>query len=1086
MNRSAFLLIFLWMNTVSGFSFTLPFFAGDSVGYTMDISAADSLLKQKDYIKAGVAYQELIRQYQGEKSDTTYVKVLQRLSVCYLYMGKFAESEKYALEFLEASQSQDSLYLGNAYSLLGELYANQGRPKEALAFSKKALSLFKSNFPNQLRKIWTIYQTIGVIQIRVGMYRESLETNKTIVEEVKANDKEESFTLTDIYDNIGIAYFYLGDYDAAIEYQQQSLAIAIELIGTEHPVVGNIHQNLAISYQSKFDYKEAFRNYEKSLQILRKAYGDRHVLVARALNNICGILLDQMEFNQAKEYADKALSILIAEKESLGEVIQDLSFTYLNLGTIASNAQDYNKALYCYRAAIEVDAGIYGDKHPFIAESYVTIGDVHRKIGQYDSAIYYHEKAQEINQSMFESTHPTIINDFNNLGKDYAAAQLFDQSITYFQKVLSLQDLRGDEDVKALGTAYFELSKISILTNDTVKAVDYIQKCLEANSIGFTSQEINDNPASARVLNRSETIKVLQLKTELLLMMNTANSLESVINTSLLADTLIREYRQNAINFEDKLALGTSAHGIYEAAMTACFLLNESASSGNWLQSLLMFSDRDKSAVLSEAIIDLSARQVGLLPDTLLNLEKQIKKQTSYYQSKLLQSAEEDSTQRMVLNSRLFDLKRKEDSLVNVLEQKHQRYYNAKYNPEALTIAQIQAGLARDAALVAYAMSRTQMMAIVITQGTTKVVSLGNRKEIDQYITVFRNSLTSRDRLSNSNYDVFANAAYKLYQELFAPLEDLLKKESITNLLIVPDQELNHLPFEALITAKPEGNYTNYQNLDYLLSHYAISYQYSARLAFSPTKSSQPNKKMFLGFAPTFSNIDADAESMITTRGSVVNLKWNSSEVETIQKLFDSEVYVGETAKESALKESLEHSRIVHLATHAIVDENNILNSQIVLANEQDSLQDGILHAFEIYNLRLNTELVTLSACNTGFGVLNDGEGSMTLARAFSYAGVQSVVMSHWEVDDKLTSDLMAHFYQNINNGMKKDQALQQAKLSLIAESDALVSNPYYWSAFVLVGSTDPIVASGVQTWMIVAGLCLLLIVGFFVLRRRF
>ena len=158
----------------------------------------------------------------------------------------------------------------------------------------------------------------------------------------------------------------------------------------------------------------------------------------------------------------------------------------------------------------------------------------------------------------------------------------------------------------------------------------------------------------------------------------------------------------------------------------------------------------------------------------------------------------------------------------------------------------------------------------------------------------------------------------------------------------------------------------------------------------------------------------------------------------------------------------------------------------MVFAPDARSAEDGFLNLFELYNLELESELVVLSSCNTGYGKIVNGEGIMSMARGFIYAGCPSIVMSLWPVDDRSTSVLMKYFYKGIADGLQKDEALRHAKLKYIQNSDDSKSDPFFWAGFVEVGNTDPIdfeIKSKDFSWIFV---CIILLVGIAFIYKRY
>jgi CHAT domain-containing protein len=206
-------------------------------------------------------------------------------------------------------------------------------------------------------------------------------------------------------------------------------------------------------------------------------------------------------------------------------------------------------------------------------------------------------------------------------------------------------------------------------------------------------------------------------------------------------------------------------------------------------------------------------------------------------------------------------------------------------------------------------------------------------------------------------------------------------------------------------------------------------------------------------------------------------LKFNTLEVENINKIFGGKALQNKEATKQNFLQVAETANVLHLATHAVVNDSAANQSAIFFAN------DSSLTISEVYNLPLAANLVTLSACQTGDGQLATGEGVMSLARAFMYQGCPSVVASLWSVNDKSTATIMNDFYENLEKGQTKSIALQNAKVSYLESSNLKSSKPFYWSAFVIIGENEAISNGGFPMfWWIFGGL-FLLIIGYFGVR---
>ena len=234
---------------------------------------------------------------------------------------------------------------------------------------------------------------------------------------------------------------------------------------------------------------------------------------------------------------------------------------------------------------------------------------------------------------------------------------------------------------------------------------------------------------------------------------------------------------------------------------------------------------------------------------------------------------------------------------------------------------------------------------------------------------------------------------------------------------------------------------------------------------------------LYGGFAPSYDRGTQIAsyrqfigsESNNNAPLSISYLAGNQPEVVGISALFNGRAYLASEATEGAFKADAWKYRILHLAMHTWVNEEEPLYTGLVFSQPLDSTEDGYLYASEIYTLRLQSELAVLSACQTGYGKLENGEGIMSLARAFRYAGCPNIITSLWQADDISTRHIMLGFYQNLKEGMAKDEALGKAKLEFLSSN--LKKHPHFWGAFMLIGDAEPLDdPSGVPYLWIICG----------------
>ncbi|RPH55509.1 CHAT domain-containing protein, partial [bacterium] len=407
-------------------------------------------------------------------------------------------------------------------------------------------------------------------------------------------------------------------------------------------------------------------------------------------------------------------------------------------------------------------------------------------------------------------------------------------------------------------------------------------------------------------------------------------------------------------------------------------------------------------------------------------------------------------------------LKRAEDArqeLERTIRANHRRYAEVRY-PPPLDLQGIQASLDPDWVLLEYSLSEEGSYLFLVTRDGLEVHPLPRTREIASHMERVRAGVASPGRLGG-----YVRSARWLYEELVAPVRPRLDGKQI--LLIAADGPLHFLSFEALLTADVQGS--DPAGFPYLLRDFALGYVPSASvlplLSAAKTRESKAAKQLVAFADPVYgSGSSGVADSGALTRGAVGErpalqglsrlrrLRGSGLEVERIAGLYrpdDVMIYMGEDANERHIKRNalVETARRLHFAAHGVLNAERPALSGLRLSKSEGD--DGLLQVYEIFNLKLEAELVVLSACESGLGREVTGEGLVGVTRAFLYAGAPSVVVSLWRVRDDTAPDLMLDFYQGLNQ-LGKAEALRQAKLTMIGAGRH--SHPYYWAPFVLVG----------------------------------
>ncbi|MCB0686460.1 MAG: CHAT domain-containing protein, partial [Saprospiraceae bacterium] len=410
--------------------------------------------------------------------------------------------------------------------------------------------------------------------------------------------------------------------------------------------------------------------------------------------------------------------------------------------------------------------------------------------------------------------------------------------------------------------------------------------------------------------------------------------------------------------------------------------------------------------------------------------------------------------------------------------------YDLKYNAQPITIEQVQKKLTNyHGLLIEYYLGQEHLYIFVISHTQEHLYRLNLSEEFQSTIDSFKTKLIS----NNDDPKTFQQSSNELYNILIKPFDNLLTNQKIT---IIPDGELGYIPFEIL--AEDTNDVSSF-DLPYLLKNHVISYAYSATyLEDQRAKEELKNDIKYIAFAPNFRGRNDQGTSLKpdllasrqVVRGSLSELKGATREVESLASNFQGRYFQNLEATETQFKKFAQDYDIIHLATHAIIDEVNPLNSRLLFTIDGDTLNDGDLNAWELFNMNLHAKLSVLSACNTGFGKIQKGEGILSLGRAFAFAGCPSRLMSLWPAQDASTADIMIKFYEYLAEGMAKDEALRKAKLAYLKNAAEFNMHPFYWAGFVLQGDPSAIINNSHIKYYLI-GLSGVILLGFF-LNKRF
>jgi CHAT domain-containing protein len=533
-----------------------------------------------------------------------------------------------------------------------------------------------------------------------------------------------------------------------------------------------------------------------------------------------------------------------------------------------------------------------------------------------------------------------------------------------------------------------------------------------------------------------------------------------------LALKAVTKHKSALLREDQKLLYTDLINHYYPNIMQVSIDLFEKTGDSLYSRKAFECAEKGKSSLLLSMARGAGARKMGAIPQNLIKKEEYIATSTS----KCLQLLNDENSKKQLdlrkidlYNTELDKMQQQQDILQGFYRKHYPAYYSACFENKVIGIDSLQKLLKPKQVVLQYSLSQKMLVIFLIAKNRFEVLRDSSGCQLFSDINSYRKMVTGFQFSDTRDSAIlaFENVANRLYNRLLLPYE---KQFAGHELVIIPDDVLNLIPYESLIVRKTKktGNF-NFRVLQYLIKKYPVSYNYSASL-FAQTYRTRDGKayipKLF-AIAPVGKELNMASINKLNEidikrdSGLIVPIPGSEEEAKSVNKIFQGKLLFGKDATESEFKKLAGSYNILHIASHGLVNNENSLLSKLMFASEKDSLNDGFLNTYEVYAMQLNAPLVVLSACNTGYGKLYKGEGIISLARGFFLTGTQDVVMTLWSVADKTSSLLMQGFYRHLSGSETINIALQNAKTDYLSYADEITAHPYFWAGYVSIGNPD-------------------------------
>ncbi|WP_158278705.1 CHAT domain-containing protein [Rhodohalobacter mucosus] len=940
--------------------------------------------------------------------------------------GEYDQAEEFytlARSRITDSREQHGSLLVWIYSQLFYLEDELENISLAESWVNKALELVDEEQMNGVPAA-RAYLANGSLQITLGNYQDAVDAFELALDQIHTDPESDNYEtkrlLSQGYTNMGIAYGRLGLYDSALRQYENARQIILDTFGSQDREMALIYNSLgSISYFSG-DHGTAAQYFLRSGSILSDIHGEIHEGVAIAYNNAGSSFMSLGDIVSATEYLEKAQQI----KESLyGFENFDIAVGYNNLAYLYVQREEYGQAEEYYRLSIEIREKLFDKTHPSLTAPLLQLSSMYIQIENYSEARELLERVVEIAELRLDASHPDAIEAMMLIASSYMAqGQLDDAERGYIALINLLTEnaLAGDGDFLTVQP----------------ERVRYPVKLVESIR-GYTATLY-----SKYLSNLNE------------------GALTTILDAAELASRTI-DFLQTTYQSEaSKLNLLDKNHDIYATAIDAIYELYSMNNNPDRIDQMVYYSEKSRARIAMEYLQTVEARNFGSIPQEVIDDELKLNlRVTELFQRVNLEKEKGDEADSVLvgtLTDSLFHARRELQEFTAALEHNYPSYFELKYKQHIAGITDIQSFLSEDETAILYSFGRNHLYATVLGKNSKSLHKLD--VDTGESVTGQINSL--RSTLETGNREEYRQQAYLLYEQLFAPLRPDIRSES---LILLPDQVLQYLPFELLLTDESEASEPDHE-LPFLIREFDFRYSPSATVMLSERSAEEEGSPQnLLALAP----FEQDGVSYSTqteisrAQNSLGALPLTGYEAREIASLFrqrdtawnfffpeQAEVLTGRRAsKNRVLTGVMDDYGFIHFATHAFIHETNPSLSGIALHRGDD--ENGMVYISDIYNLRMNADLVVLGACETGLGELHRGEGLIGFTRAFFFAGVSNLVVSMWKVDDQSTANLMVNFYRNIrNDNMDYAAALRNAKLELINHPE--YAFPSNWAAFIL------------------------------------
>ena len=1055
----------------------IPLFAQDNV---KGIAAIEAAIEAKNFKQAEALFQQQVKYFIHENNTDTLIQYIPVAGKIGMENGGIekAAAAMGALANQVAAKKPANTTLRKVHLEIGEFLGVLGENKKAYDACTEALQ-----YATAPLEIARVENNLGVYAQRLGNAALSKQHHRkalAIREREKDTDSEELYMS---YNSMAGLMWYASKTDSANFFFDKALAALAKTKPTDRnkyyrPAL--VLNNMSILYDTDGKITEAIKAQQDAISNIQlyiagndpaQKREDAKSFLFEATDNLAGFYKEIGDYKKAKDILSYSYQ---QKKLQLKPGHPGVFISEILLGQLANSMHSYDEAFAYLEKGLTKLKAAEGDYIFWEADARYALAIANESKNNIAVAAASYEKSDSLYETSYQGEYSNLYLEFlRNAALFYAKIGDFKKAIDKSKKGYDYVSKVQDQNTLPVFYQLLNLSEVYFIAGQYAQAADYGKK-----GLAIVNEKIKGGTSAL------DSVKMELYKPAAILMIEKAGyQQQQKKDTVYLAAVLsqlnvalqLLEKRKFLIDDEESINILISDNKeLISFAKKIALELYQLTNNDKYLDQAINLHESGLYNRIRSRLDKQKALEFSNLPAAIYEEEKKLK---AAIPASL--AGERDNS---ILMDAYVDATTKWQQHLEKIKAQYPLYYTMRYESIFRSLPQLQTSLPVAATVIRYFFIDSSLHALVLDKSSKKIIDLDAVGLNEKISALLSGSVTEENH---------TNILYQLHESLWKPLAKDIRTK---NIIIIPDAVLYNLSFE-LLTPSPVKKYSELAKGSLLGAH-NITYHYSLFMTGSTAASKTKNN--YVAFAPGFSDENKTAyQQSVKDSGrldrqymTLLPQPYTQSLVKKMQDKLGGDIFVDNGSTQHSFKQYAGNNTIVHIGTHAeFNNEKPELSRLIFSKNTDSSASNNSLFLYDIYNCNINTDLAILTACESGKPGYEDGEGMVSLAHAFNYAGSKSILTSLWQADEQSASFITEKFIENLAAKIPAGEALQQAKLAYLQQADGRMKSPVYWAGIVLMGDAGTVMLAPNNSnakWFWLAGLLAALgAVVFFVKKRK-